>query len=98
VILTGPDLRCGPSLRLGVRFYLPSRLAPFGSLLLRVDGFGAQTQRVLRDRNGQRFIHVPMRGRHCGDHLVTVSRPGVVPAVQVWTVRGHLAIYRKAAK
>jgi hypothetical protein len=96
VLPSNPDTKCGPSLRFVAHLYLPARLSPFASLVLRVDSKAPQVVKVKTDVRG-RFVNVPMRGRHCGGHLITVGRSGVVPVAQIWVVRGHLSIYRKPA-
>ena len=93
-------------MRLGVRFFLPPRLAQFNRLLLTIRGPNTTNVRfngfvpVKTPRFGQgtqRFVFVPIRARNCGAYTLVLSRPGtsVRPVAGLWTITGRFGLTRR---
>jgi hypothetical protein len=93
---------CQSSTRIGVRLFLPSRLARFGVVRLAIAKVNGplrfnQNVRVRVSRSnptGQRFVFVPIRNRNCGSYLVTVGRGSIEPVVQIWQITGRFGLKR----
>jgi hypothetical protein len=89
--------------RLGVRFFLPPRLAVFGSLRLVIRGPNTTAIRfngIIRVRtpaNGKgKFVYIPLRDRNCGRYILTLNGPaGVAPVSGLWTITGRFGLTRK---
>lgn len=93
--------RCQSSTRLGVRLFLPARFNRFTVARLRIAKAPSgtvrfnQNVRIRVPRTGPgRFVYVPLRNRNCGSYLLTVSRAGVEPVVQVWRITGRFGLTR----
>lgn len=93
---------CQSSTRIGVRMFLPPALGRFGVVRLTVQKVNGPVRfsenvrvRVSRtNRNGPRFVFVPLRARNCGSYLVTASRGGVEPLIQIWQITGRFGLKR----
>lgn len=93
---------CQSSTRIGVRLFLPPRLARFGVVRLQIAKVNGPLRfnknvrtRVPRDNpNGPVFVFVPLRARNCGSYLITVGRGSVEPVIQIWKITGRFGLVR----
>jgi hypothetical protein len=96
--------RCGPSVRLRVRFLLPARFDG-RRVQLTIQGPSTTAVRfrgsvpVLTPRFGQgtqRFIYVPLRNRNCGVYLLRLHQDGAGPdLLGAWTITGLFGLNRQ---
>jgi hypothetical protein len=93
---------CQSSTRIGVRLFLPPRLARYGVVRLQIAKVNGplrfdQNVRVRVSRNninGRRFVFVPIRNRNCGPYLITVGRGSIEPVIQIWNITGRFGLKR----